>query len=185
MRSNPQHVRRGFTLIELSIAISMGMVISGMVLALFNLQLAFLKIYEKQNFLSDEAPLISLYVSKILGKADRFRLHDSLGDALADRNPRLTESPVLALVFRELDGRERKTILAFEDRGSGPSLYYYVVPRELGVLAEPEWAVTKRPSKVEFWMEQGVLRMALEGPLDPKNSDYIPERIVYSGTMQQ
>ena len=36
--------RRGFTLIELSVALTMGLMTGGMVLALFNQQLAFLKI---------------------------------------------------------------------------------------------------------------------------------------------
>ena len=34
----------------------MGMATGAMVLALFNQQLAFLKIYRSQNFLTDEAP---------------------------------------------------------------------------------------------------------------------------------
>ena len=185
MSTTSQKIRRGFTLIELSIAMSMGMLISAMVLSLFNLQLAFLKRYQEQNFLADEAPVVSLYVGKILSKADRFRLYGSLADAQADRNPRTSASPVVALFFRQLDGTPRKSILSFEDRGGGNALYYYVVPPAPGVLGEPQWAITKRPSKVEFWMERGVLRMALEGPLDPKIPAYIPERITYSGTMQQ
>lgn len=176
--------RRGFTLIELSIAITMGVMTGSMVVALFNQQLAFLKIYQKQNFLSEEAPVISLYVSRLVGKADRFRLHDTVADALAGRNPRLTASPVVVLNFRQPDGTMRASILSFEDRGAGNALYYYVVPTS-GVLGAPQWAVTKKPSKVEFSMEQGVLRMALEGPLEPSVPDYVPERIIYSGTMQQ
>ena len=61
----------------------MGMATGAMVLALFNQQLAFLKIFKAQNFLTDEAPIISMYVSRLVGKADRFRLHDSVADALA------------------------------------------------------------------------------------------------------
>lgn len=169
-------LRRGFTLIELTIAMVMGIAIGGMVIALFNQQLAFLRLYQTQNFLTDEAPVISLYVSKLVGKADRFRLHDSVQDALVGANPRLTSSPVVVLNFRQPDGTVRASILSFENRGSGPALYYYVVPSN-GILAEPQWYVSNKPSNVQFGMQEGVLRMMLTGPAG--------EQITYSGTMQK
>jgi type II secretory pathway pseudopilin PulG len=176
MKTNLQRIRRGFTLIELSIAMMMGIATGGMVLALCNQQLAFLKLYKAQSFLTDEAPIISMYVSRLIGKADRFRLHDSVNDALSGANPRLTNSPVVLLNFREPDGTMRAAILSFENRGTGPALYYYVVPVS-GLLGDPQWAVTKVPSNVDFSMSEGVLRMTLTGPKK--------ERITYSGTMQQ
>lgn len=164
--------RRGFTLIELTIAIMMGLATGTMVLGLFNQQLAFLKIFKAQGFLAEEAPMISMYVSRLVGKADRFRLHDSVADALSGANPRLTDSPVVVLNFRQPNGSMRATILAFENN----ALYYYVVP-VTGVLGTPTWAVTRSPSNVVFKMEQGVLRMVITGPYQ--------EEITYSGTMQQ
>jgi prepilin-type N-terminal cleavage/methylation domain-containing protein len=171
-------MRRGFTLIELSVAMMIAISIGAITLALCNQQLAFLKLYKAQNFLTDEAPVVSMYVSRLIGKADRFRLHDSLADALAGRNPRLTASPVVVLNFRQPDGSLRATILSFEDRGTGPALNYYVVPVS-GVLGAPQWFVTKSPttSNVTFAMNQGILQMTLTGPRS--------ERITYSGTMQQ
>lgn len=176
MKPNPHSRWRGFTLVELSIALMVGMATGSMVIALFNQQLAFLKVYQAQNFLTEEAPVISTYVSKLVGKADRFRLHDSLADALAGSNPRLTTSPVAVLNYRQPDGTMRASILAFEDRGAGPALYYYVVP-VTGVLGEPQWSVTSKAANVQFTMDQGVLRMILTGPAG--------EQITYSGAMQQ
>lgn len=169
-------MRKGFTLIELSIAIMIGMATGAMVLSLFNNQMAFLKIYQTQNFLTEESPIISMYVGRLVGRADRFRLHDNVADALAGVRIRTTASPVVVLNFRQPDGTMRATILSFENRGSGLALYYYVVPVS-GVLGEPQWAVTKKPTDVSFSMDQGVLRMALTGPAG--------EKITYSGTMQQ
>lgn len=176
MKQNSQYRRRGFTLIELSVAMMMGMAIGSMVLVLFNQQLAFLKIYQAQDFLSEEAPIVSNYVSKLVGKADRFRLHDSLTDAKNGANARLTDSPVVVLNYRQPDGTVRASILSFEDRGTGPALYYYVVPA-VGVLTAPQWAITTKASDVRFSMDQGVLRMTLTGPAN--------EQITYSGAMQQ
>lgn len=169
-------LRRGFTLIELAIAMVLGIAIGGMVMALFNQQLAFLRLYQTQNFLTEEAPVISVYVSKLVGKADRFRLHDSVEDALAGRNPRLDASPVVLLNFRQPDGTVRAAILSFEDRGTGPALYYYVVPAT-GVLEAPQWFVSNKPADAWFAMEHGILRMTLVGPAG--------EQITYSGTMQK
>lgn len=168
--------RRGFTLVELTMAMLLGMAIAGMVMLLFNQQLAFLRIYQTQSFLTEEAPLISLNVSKLVGKADRFRLHDSVQDALLGKNPRLTSSPVVVLNFRQPDGTVRASMLSFENRGSGPALYYYVVPSN-GVLGTPQWYVSKKPTNVQFSMQEGVLRMTLTGPAG--------EQITYSGVMQK
>jgi prepilin-type N-terminal cleavage/methylation domain-containing protein len=175
MKRLPHQLRRGFTLIELSVAMTMGLLTGSMVLAIFNQQLAFLKLYQTQNFLTEEAPVISMYVSKLVGKADRFRLHNSVADALSGANPRTTASPVVVLNFRQPDGTMRAAILSFENRGSGLALYYYIVPVS-GVLGTPQWAVTSKPTNVQFTMEQGVLRMILTGPQG--------EQITYSGTMQ-
>lgn len=176
MTPSRTRLRRGFTLIELTIAMMMGMAIGSMVIVLFNQQLAFLRIYKAQNFLTEEAPVISMYVSKLVGKADRFRLHDSVADALSGTNARLTASPVVLLNFRQPDGTVRASILSFEDLGTGPALYYYVVPAS-GVLDTPQWFVSNKPEDVLFAMEQGVLRMMLVGPAG--------EQITYSGTMQK
>jgi prepilin-type N-terminal cleavage/methylation domain-containing protein len=169
------HRRRGFTLIELSVAILLGLATGTIVLALFNQQLAFLRIFKDQSFLTEEAPIISTYVSRLVGNADRFRLHATVADALSGANPRLTASPVVVLNFKLPDGTIRATILSFETQGANKALNYYVPVN--GVLASPLWAVTKAPSDVSFAVEQGVLRMRLTGPR--------AEQITYSGTMQQ
>jgi hypothetical protein len=176
MTNSLRNMRKGFTLVELAIGMVIGMGTAVMMLALVNQQLAFLKIFRTQNFLTQEAPVISMYVSRLIGKADRFRLHDSVADALSGERPRLTASPVVVLNYRQPDGTMRATILSYENRGAGPALYYFVVPTS-GVLGEPQWVVTKVPSNVVFAMVDGILRMTLTGPRG--------EQIIYSGTMQQ
>ncbi len=172
-----RRARRGMTLIEMSIAIGLGMLISGMMMAVFNMQLSFLKMFRTQNFLTEEAPMISTYVSKIVGQADRFSLHPSLSNAFNEVNQQLTASTVARLYYRQPDGSYRSAILAFEDRGSGDQLYYFVVPQGGGPLPAPEWSVTRVPEDVSFAVIDGILSMTLTGP----NA----EEITYSGTMQQ
>ena len=66
MKSTFRRIRRGFTLMELSIALMLGLATCTMVLALFNQQLTFLNLFKAQNFLTDEAPIISMHVSRLV-----------------------------------------------------------------------------------------------------------------------
>jgi hypothetical protein len=152
------------------------MAIASMAMALFNQQLTFLKIFRVQEFLTEEAPIINLHVSKLVGKAERFRLHNSVAEALSGANPRSAASPVVVLNFRQPDGIVRAAILAFENLGSGPRLNYYVVPLN-GVLGPPQWYISRQPRNVAFTVETGILRMTLTGPNG--------ELITYSGAMTQ
>ena len=122
------------------------------------------------------SPIISMYVSRLVGKADRFRLHDTVAHALSGTNPRLTASPVVVLNYKQPDGSMRATILSYETRNGVEGLYFYIVPVS-GVLGTPEWAVTKAANDVSFSVVTGVLSMTLTGPNG--------EVITYSGTMQQ
>jgi prepilin-type N-terminal cleavage/methylation domain-containing protein len=166
--------KRGFTLIELSIGIMVGLMIGAMTLTMLNQQITFLKIFRAQSFLNEEAPIISHHVSKLFINAERYRLHASLEDAIAGDDPQLTESPVVVLNFRQPDGTLRAGILSFEDRGDGNALYYYVVPLT-GVLGDPEWAITTKPTNVSFFVESGIIRTRLTGPAG--------EVITFSGAM--
>lgn len=170
---------KGFTLIELSLGMAIGLAVAGTLLILFNNQIAFLRIYRAQSFLNEEAPVINMYVSRLVAQADRFSLYDSLDDALANQNPRFSASPVLKLSFRQpnLNGNEemRDAILSFGSlNGQPPALYYYVIPR-VGAPTAPEWAITHAPRNVSFSVVEGIIRTTLTGPND--------EIITYSGAL--
>ena len=174
MRKFSRKLRKGFTLLEMTVAIMVGMAVGGTILAMLNQQIAFLRIFRAQSFLNEEAPIISAHISKLLINAERFRLHASVADALSGANPRLTASPVMVLNFRQPDGTFRAGILSFENRGQGNALFYYVVPVS-GVLSTPQWAVTNRPANVSFFMDSGVIRTRITGPAG--------EEIIFSGSM--
>lgn len=175
---NPARFQRrsGYTLVELSLAISIGMVVAAMVLGLANQQFAFLRIYTAQSFLIEEAPVINSYLNRLIGQAERYRLHNSLADAKNGTNAVLTNATTLTLTYHQPDGTSRMGILCFQNLGSGNALYYYNVPNN-GVLGTPEWALSKRPQDVRFSIENGILRTRITGPNG--------EEVTYSGTMQQ
>ena len=175
MKTGIRKLRRAFTLLEMTVVMMIGMMIGSIIIAIFNQQLAFLRIYQIQSFSTEEAPMISLYLNRLIGKADRFRLHNTLNEALSGTNPRIDPSPICVLNFRQPDGDMRASIIAFEETADGPRLNYYVVP-ESGTLGNPQWSISRRAANVEFYMEQGILRTMLTGPEG--------EQLIYSGSMQ-
>jgi type II secretory pathway pseudopilin PulG len=176
MKSGLSKSRRGYTLIELSVAIGCGLIAAALLLALVNQQFAFLRIYAAQNFLIQEAPLISSHMNRLIGQADRFRLHNSTDDALAGTNPLMDGASVLVLNFQQPDGTTQAAMLAFQNLGDGDALYYYLVPAA-GALPAPQWAITRKADNVSFSIVNGILRVTLTGPNQ--------EQITYSGVMQQ
>jgi hypothetical protein len=177
MKSTTHKRRRGLTLVEMALAMTLGIVISGLLMILVKQQLSFLSIFNIQTFLVEEAPMVSMHVGRMAGKADRFRLHASVSDALAGRDPRLTDSPVLLMTFQQPDGTSRSTIISFETVNGSNVLNYYLVPTGASpTVVTPQWAITRKAQNVTFAVEQGVLRMTLRG--------HAGEQIVYSGTMQ-
>ncbi|MBB5353391.1 prepilin-type N-terminal cleavage/methylation domain-containing protein [Haloferula luteola] len=169
--------RRGFTLIELTLAIMIGLATASMTLLLMNQQLAFLRIYKAQDFLVREAPLINSYVTKVLGSAEGYRLYTDIDSLKGGGNPVLTGAKVLVLRYRLPSGGIKAAVLSFEDPGDDfdRGLYYRLLP-DSGNIGTPEWAITKEPVDVTFSIEQGILRMRLTGPNG--------ETITYSGTEQ-
>lgn len=176
MKSVLSKLRRGYTLIELSAAIGCGLIAAALLLALVNQQFAFLKLYNSQNFLIREAPLISTHMNRLIGQAERFRLHNSKADALSGTNPVMANASVLVLNFQQPNGSTQAAMLAFENLGNGSELNYYLVPAS-GTLPAPQWAITREASNVSFAIVNGVLCVTLTGPSN--------EMITYSGVMQQ
>lgn len=175
MNSSRPRARRGYTLVELSLAMTTGLVVTTLLLALVNQQIAFLRIFNAQNFLTTEAPVINNYLARVIGSAEGYRLYESVADLVAGEDPVLADAPVIMLRFKEPDGSFRASVLSFENPGTGQGLYYRMVTRA-GVLGAPDWALTKRPANVNFAVVQGILRVRITGPNG--------EEIVYSGTQQ-
>ncbi|MCW1921631.1 type II secretion system GspH family protein [Luteolibacter arcticus] len=166
---------RGYTLIELTLAMSVGIVISALVMSLVNQQLAFLRIFRAQSFLVTEAPMLNNYLVKVVGNADSYRLYASVEDLVAGRAQVMENAPVIMLRFKEPNGTFRASVLSFENPGTGSGLYYRMVNTS-GVLGSPSWSLSKRPTNVRFSIEQGILRVRVSGPNG--------EEVIYSGAMQ-
>ena len=170
--------RRGYTLTELALAMMMGIMVAFMLLAIFNQQLSFLRIFNAQSFLTTEAPILNNYLSRVLSSAEGYNLYRDKA-ALDGGDPTLADATLLMLHFKEPNGTFRDAVLYFEDPlapDKGQGLYYRSVAKDTGVLSEAEWALSTKPTSVRFSVVDGILLARITGPNG--------EIITYSGTQQ-
>jgi type II secretory pathway pseudopilin PulG len=172
----PRRSRSGFTLIEMSIAMTLAISIGAIMVTLLQQQISFHRIMRVQNFLVQEAPQVSNTVTQILNRADAYRIHVDLTDAVADAGAVTSGGKVLVVGFLDPDGSQDFGMIAFETIDGEPVLGYYNLSAA-GAFAgagHPDWIISRRVQDVEFFVQNGVFRLQLTGPAG--------ESITYSGT---
>ena len=176
MKTNPAHHNRGFTLVELALAISLGIVVGAMLLAVVNQQVAFLSIYQKQSFLIDEAPMMNLYFSRVISKADQVELKIlEANGRTQDPNAGTKETNALLMHFRQPDGTWTSSLLSY-DAASQELAYFTTTDTGNNPLWTKQWIVAKvkggNNNSVVFGIEDGVVGMTLTGPAEEQISYY-------------
>jgi prepilin-type N-terminal cleavage/methylation domain-containing protein len=101
MKTNRQNGKRGYTLVELTAAMAVGLAVAAMTLSLAMQQFSFLRIFRAQEFLTYEGPVINNFVVKLVSQADGFRIHQSVGDAESGVSPVLEDGSVLVLIHKQ------------------------------------------------------------------------------------
>lgn len=172
----PNRPRRGFTLPELATAISLSLAIAAVIMTLLQQQVTFHRILKAQSFLVDDAPQINNIVTQILGRADAYRIHTNLTDAVTGANAVTEGGTVLVLAYINPDGSQQLGIISFENDGVDPRLGYYAVDPAVpfSKAGTPDWNISRRVTDADFYIESGVFRMQLTGPAG--------ETITYAGT---
>lgn len=175
LRCQPSTLR-GFTLPELATAIALAIAIAAIMMTLMQQQISFHRIVRAQSFLVDEAPQVSNTVTQILSRADAYRIHSNLSDAVSDSNAVTSGGKVLVLGFQNPDGSRDFGIISFETNGGEDQLAYYTVDPAVAFTkaGNPDWLISRRVEDASFFVEDGVFRMQLTGPAG--------EVVTYSGT---
>lgn len=172
----PHHRRRGFTLIELSVAMTLALSIGAVMVTLLQQQISFHRIMRAQNFLVEEAPQINYTITKILAHSDAYRIHLDLSDAISDAGAVTADGKVMVVGFLNPDGTQDFGVIAFESISGEPVLGYYNLTAG-GAFAgsgHPDWIISRQVQDVDFYVQNGVFRLELIGPAG--------ESITYSGT---
>lgn len=176
MQINTPSRKTGFTLIEMTVTIVVGLMVATISLTLFNSQLASYRILNTQNFLVREAPQINNTLNRIVSRANFFQMYASLNDAESSQNAVISGGKVLALKFAGTDDVNHSYgVIAFDSDTERLDYYQVTSMAELAVAA-PNWNISTQASDATFYVENGVLRIKLTGPNG--------EEIIYSTSTQ-
>ena len=168
--------RKGFTLPELATAMALALALAAIMMTLMQQQVSFQRILRAQSFLVEEAPQINNTFTQILTRADAFRIHNNLNDAVSDANAVTAGGKVLVLGFLNPDGTREFGIISFETNGGNSQLGYYTLDPSVPFTnaGNPDWLISRRVDNADFFVDNGVFRLRLTGPAG--------ETITYAGT---
>lgn len=167
---------KAFTMIELTLAVAVSMLIATGCLMLLGLHTNYMREVNSFQFLRDEAPQVNSLVTQLVGKSDSYRIFASPGDAFAGLGAVNTGGNAVLLSYRNPSGLVDQSVIAFESgTGGGPELNYYRFQNGAWPPA-PDWTITSQLASATFSDDTGVLLMALTGPEGAE--------ITYAGTLQ-
>jgi hypothetical protein len=158
------HARRrpaGFTLLEMSTAMSLLIVLATALVTLVTQHMQFLNLFRQQSFLASEAPQIGNLLGRILNEADHYFVYATKDDALGGGAPIMTGGHALRLFFKTPTQETEERLIVVESAGSGAALKFY------GSQADgtpTSWTITSKIHDAEFLSTDGILNMTLEGP---------------------
>lgn len=171
-QSHTSLLRKGFTLLELTLVMVIGLMIASVTLVLFNQQMMMFSAMKTQDFMVNEAPQINSILNKIIPQADSFLIYSS-ADKVANSVPVQADGQVIVLRFDGANLSEKgeselhKTfgVIAFDGQNNG-RLNYYSGITDLALFdpSKPTWAISTRVTKANFFIEKGVLRVKIKGP---------------------
>lgn len=165
---------RGFSLIELSIAIAISLMVAGSGLALLNQHIAFARIMHSFEFLRTEAPQINSLVNQSTSRASSYRIFRNKQDALNGVRSVNTEGKAIRLIYRNPDSSVVNSVFAFEPVNGVNQLNFY--HNEGSGWSTPDWSVTRTASDIVFADDSGILLMTIKGPAS--------EEVTYAATTE-
>jgi type II secretory pathway pseudopilin PulG len=166
--------RRGYTLVELTLAIGLSLGVSGAIVGVLTQHSNFMRILSQFDFLRDDAPQINSVMSRLTGQAVSYRLYATKADAFANTDAVNTGGTALRLIFRNPSGLIDQTVVVFENISGRDQLNLYQFNGSWP--AQKDWTITSKATVVTFADTTGILEMTLTGPQ--------AEQITYSATSE-
>jgi hypothetical protein len=171
----PRRRLRGFSLVEVCLGMMLTLGVAATTVGMTSQHIRLMAALNSFTFLRDDAPSINLLLSRILQRADTYRVYPTKSAAFAGSGAVNTGGTALWLRFRNPDGTFAQAVIAFETGGTRPGLNFYN-RTSTGWLATPDWTVSARPASVAFSNDTGILLIRVTGPDS--------EQITYVGTAE-
>lgn len=152
----------GFSLIEVTFAMTQTLALAATVVLLLGQHVSFLRIVNRFGFLRDEAPAINVLLGRILRQTDSYRVYPSKAAAIAGTGAVTRDGSAVWLRFRNPDGSFEQAMIAFEAGEGHPGLNYYLLAGP-NWSSEPEWTLSSLPQNVTFANDSGILLVTVTG----------------------
>lgn len=151
----------GFTLIEMSSAMSVMMVLAVALIVMLQQHVQFMQMFQQQSFLTDEAPKVGNLLGRMINQADHYFVYANKAEALGGGAPILTSGRAVRLFFKSAAQETAERLITMETPASGGELRFY---SWLADGTSSSWVISSRLSDVGFVSDQGILSMTLQGP---------------------
>lgn len=158
---SPEARDLGFTLLEMSAAISVMMVVATALVAMVQQHIAFLELCQQQVFLTSEAPKIGDLLNRILNNADHYFVYATKDEALGNGLPTMASGSAVKLFFTSPAQTTEARVLSVEPGPVGACLRFYT-PQTTS--SETSWTVTSKIRSARFQSAEGILGLTLLGP---------------------
>ena len=157
----PARQQSGFTLLEMSSAMAVMMVLATALVAMMQQHVTFLQMCQQQVFLTSEAPKIGNLLNRILNSTDQYFVYASKEEALGNGLPTLGSGGAVKLFFKSAAQTTETRVLSVDTTASGAALRFYT-PESAN--PEKSWTVSSKIRSASFHSAEGILSLSLLGP---------------------
>src|SRR6201997_2838406 len=146
-RMKKRREQGGFSLIELSLVVSLSVLVGSAVVGVFNLHLQMMNQAIRYQFLAKDAPFIGLLLTRTIGNAEDYRIYASRAAATSGTGTPVLTGPVVRLWMHQPRGATidqpedpfRQAILSFENIGGHTGIYFFLANDNGTFPATPSW----------------------------------------------
>lgn len=157
----PKRRRAGFTLIEISLAMGLMVMLSGALVVMLQQHLTFMSLAQRQSFLAEEAPKIGDILGRIFQQSDHYFVYADLEAAQAADAPLLVGGEAVRLFFKSAAQTTEERFIAAVDNATGTTLRFYT-PQLDG--SYNSWLICQGLQGASFRADEGILMVTLTGP---------------------
>jgi hypothetical protein len=129
----------GFTLIELTLVMSVSVMVAGALIGMFQAHVQMLNQAVKNNFLAEDAPFIGLLLTRTIGNAEDYRIYATGAAARSGTGTPALTGQAVKLWMRQPNSTFRMAVVSFEPGNAHPALYFFLADSSGVFSATPTW----------------------------------------------
>ncbi|HCN27452.1 MAG TPA: hypothetical protein DIT64_01410 [Verrucomicrobiales bacterium] len=153
--------RSGFTLVEVSTAMGLMLVLGSSMVVMIQQHVTFMRFVQQQNFLAEEAPRTGRLIGRLFDQADHYLIYDDLDAALAGAPPVIFDGRAARLFFKSAAQTVESRVIYVESGGSSALLRFHHTHPD---GSDASWTISDRIQDATFAADQGILTLTLHGP---------------------